>query len=66
VVGQKGPDPGNQVVIDPFASEVGAEDLGVDIVQPTLNIEEKREDFATRALEGTDYVGESSTGVKPG
>jgi len=65
-VGQEGPDPGNQVVIDPFASEVGAEDLGVEVVEPTLNIEEERGDTATWALEGTDRVGESRAGVKQG
>ena len=53
-------------MIDPFASEVGAEDLGVDIDEPTLNIEEERGDFATRALEGTDRLSESRAGVKQG
>jgi len=53
-------------VIDPFASEIGAEDLGVDIVKTTLNIEEEQGDFATRALEGMDPVGESQTGVERG
>jgi len=55
-VGEEGPDPGDLVVIDPFASEVGAEDCGVNIVEPTLNIEEERGDFASWALEGTDCV----------
>jgi len=55
-VRQKGPDPGNQVVIDPLVSEVGAEDRGIDIVKTSFNIEEEQGDFATRALEGTDRV----------
>jgi len=39
-VGQEGPDPDSQVVIDPFASEVGAEDRDVNIGETSLNIEE--------------------------
>jgi len=53
-------------VIYPFASEIGAEALGVDIDETTLYIEEKRGDFATRALAGTDRVGESRAGVERG
>ena len=53
-------------MIDPFATEVGAEVLGVDIVEPTLDIEEEQGDFATWALEGTDCVGESGAGIKRG
>jgi len=64
-VGQKEPDPGNQIVIDPCASVVGGEDPRVDIVEATLNIQEKRGDFVTR-LKGTDRVGESRIVVERG
>jgi len=53
-------------VVDPFGSKVRGEDLGFDIVIPMLDIEEKRGDFATRALEGADCVGESGAGVERG
>jgi len=53
-------------VIDPFASEVGAQDLAVNIVVPTLNIEKEQGDFATWALESVDSVGESRAGIKRG
>jgi len=66
VVGQKRPDPSNHVVIDPFVTEVRAEDLGVNIVKPTFDIKKERGDFAIRALEGMDCVGESGAGVKRG
>ena len=63
-IGQEGPDPGTQVVVDPFASEIGAEDLGVNIVETAFNIKEERADFATRGLEGTYCIGESRTGIE--
>jgi len=65
-IGQEGPDSGNQVVVDPFASEIGAEDLGVDIVETAFNIKEERGDDATRGLEGAYRIGESRTGIKRG
>ena len=37
--GQKGPDPRNQIVIDSFIAQGGAEDIGVKVVKATLNVE---------------------------
>ena len=51
-------------MIDPFALEVRAEDLGINIVETTLDVKKERGDFAARALEGTHCVGEGSTGIK--
>jgi len=53
-------------VVDPLASEIGAEDLGVEIVETAFNIKEERGDFATRSLEGTYRIGESQTGIERG
>ena len=53
-------------MIAPFASEIGAEDLGVDMAETTLNMDEERGDFATRPLEGTEPVGKSRTGIERG
>jgi len=53
-------------VIDPFASEVRAEDLGANIVETSLNVEREREDLAAWALECQHCVHEGSTGVKGG
>ena len=53
-------------MIDPFGSEVRAEDHGVNIVGTTLNVEEARGDFVARGLEGTYCVSEGSTSIKRG
>jgi len=51
-------------VVDPFVSEIGAEDPGVNIVETALNIKEEPGDFPTRSLKGTYRVGESRTGIE--
>jgi len=53
-------------VIDPFLSGVRAEDLGINIVETTLNVENEQGDFAAQGLEGTHCVHEGSTGIKRG
>jgi len=46
-------------VIDPFAAKVRGEDLGVNNVEPPLDIEEERGDFATRVRRDTSKSAET-------
>ena len=53
-------------MIDPSDAEGRTQDVGVDIVETTLDIEEKRGNFESRALEYAESIHKHSARVKGG
>ena len=53
---EEGLDTGNEVVGDTLVAEGLAEDVGIHIVKPSLDVQEERRDLAAGALESADCV----------
>ena len=58
--------PSHKIVGDALGAEGLAEDVGIHIVEPSLDVQEERGDLAGWALEGADCVDKSGACIKRG
>ena len=62
--GKEGPGPGNQVWVNSLFLEHAAKSGGVHVVEPTLNVQEKRGNVIPGHLKGSYFLGQGGSRIR--